>query len=158
MQVGGILVSNRVDEVPENVFVESGRINSTWGASLVDMVRSTHILDIIQREGLLDNAAARGQQLLDGLQDLTAKYDGWMTNARGQGLLCAVDLPSREVREAVIDQCFEGGMIVLPCGERSVRFRPALNVTEEDVAEGLRRLDAAIRATSERLAATDGRP
>lgn len=158
MQVGGVLVSNRVDEVPENVFVESGRINSTWGASLVDMVRSTHILDIIQREGLLDNAAARGQQLLDGLQELTAKYDGWMTNARGQGLLCAVDLPSREVREAVIDQCFEGGMIVLPCGERSVRFRPALNVTEEDVAEGLRRLDAAIRATSERLAATDGRP
>lgn len=151
MQVGGILVSSRVDEVAENVFAESGRINSTWGASLVDMVRATHILDIIQSEGLLGNATERGRQLLGGVQALASKYEGWVTNPRGQGLLCALDLPSRKVREAVIDQCFEGGMIVLPCGDRSIRFRPALNVREEDIAEGLRRLEAALELTMKQV-------
>lgn len=150
MQVGGILVSTRVDEVADNVFAESGRINSTWGASLVDMVRATSILRIIEREGLLANATERGEQLLGGLERLAGKYPGWVTNARGLGLLCALDVPSRPIRDALIQQCFQGGMIVLPCGQRSVRFRPALTVTEEDIAEGLRRLDTALDLTSKR--------
>jgi L-lysine 6-transaminase len=150
MQVGGIMVSPRVDEVADNVFVESGRINSTWGASLVDMVRAANILRIIESERLLENATERGRQLLSGLERLSAKYAGWATSARGVGLLCALDLPSRPLRDALIQQCFQGGMIILPCGQRSVRFRPALNVTEEDVAEGLRRLDAALELTFKR--------
>lgn len=151
MQVGGILVSNRVDEVPDNVFVESGRINSTWGASLVDMVRATALLEIIVEEGLLQNARDRGDQLLRGLERLTHKFEGWLTNARGAGLFCAVDLPSRLARETVLQQAFDGGMICLPCGAQSIRFRPALNVTEEDIAEGLRRFEIALELTLKRL-------
>lgn len=144
MQVGGIMASRRVDEVPDNVFSESSRINSTWGASLVDMVRATRILEIIEEERLLENAAQRGRQMLEGLERLTAKYEHLVTNARGAGLLCAVDLTSRELRDAVLDQAFEGGMMLLACGSRSVRFRPALNVSEEDIDEGLRRFDTAL--------------
>lgn len=144
MQVGGIFVSNRIDEVPDNVFSEPSRINSTWGASLVDMVRCTRILEIIESERLLDNATSRGAELLAGLRKLEARYDGVVTATRGQGLMCAIDLPSRALRDLVIDQCFEGGMIVLPCGERSVRFRPSLTVSGEEIGEGLRRLGGAV--------------
>ena len=144
MQVGGIFVSPRIDEVRDNVFELSSRINSTWGASLVDMVRCTHILEIIENENLLDNAAARGRQLLDGLERIQAKYDTAVTNARGVGLMCALDLPDGAVRDRAVRQCFDDGMIVLSAGPRSVRFRPTLTVTEEAIGEGVDRLEKAI--------------
>jgi len=137
MQVGGIFVSRRIDEVPNNVFNQSSRINSTWGASLVDMVRCTKILEIIVNEGLLDNAAARGRELLRGLEALGDEYPDLVSNARGSGLMCSVDLPSTEIRNRILRACFEDRMIVLPCGPRSVRFRPTLTVTAEAIAEGV---------------------
>lgn len=143
MQIGGIFVSNRIDEVEDNVFRKSGRINSTWGGSLVDMVRCTRVLEIIVNEGLVENAKARGDELLAGLQRLSDRFP-LVGNARGKGLMCAVDLPDRASRDAVIRECFAAKMIVLPCGPRSVRFRPTLTVDAEIVAEGLARLERAI--------------
>jgi len=143
MQVGGILVSRRVEEVEDHVFARSGRINSTWGGSLVDMVRCTRILEIIENEGLLGNAKERGRELLAALQGLEGRFPG-VTNARGQGLMCAVDLPDRATRDAVVKACFDDGMIILSSGPRSVRFRPALTLTAELVAEGARRLEKAL--------------
>ncbi|HMJ12592.1 MAG TPA: L-lysine 6-transaminase, partial [Polyangiaceae bacterium] len=98
MQVGGILVSKRIDEVPDNVFSVPSRINSTWGGSLVDMVRCTHLLQIIADEHLLDNAAARGAELLRGLERIQTRFAGKVSNARGVGLMCALDLPDTERR------------------------------------------------------------
>ncbi len=147
MQVGGILVSERIDDVENNVFRKPGRINSTWGGGLVDMVRATRILEIIVDEKLLDNAAARGAELLAGLQALQQRRPA-VENARGQGLMCAIDLPDAKARDAAIKRCFADGMLVLACGTRSLRFRPALNVPAEIIAEGLQRLDAAIAAVT----------
>src|ERR1700712_4885014 len=63
MQVCGILVGNKVDEVENNVFNISSRINSTWGGNLVDMVRITKILEIINDDKLCDNACVCGNYL-----------------------------------------------------------------------------------------------
>jgi len=147
MQVGGILVSARIDDVEDNVFRKPGRINSTWGGGLVDMVRATRILEIIVDERLLDNAKARGAELLSGLQAVQQRRP-IVENARGQGLMCAIDLPDPKTRDAAIKRCFADGMLVLACGPRSLRFRPALNVTAEIIAEGVQRLEAAIAAVS----------
>ncbi len=147
MQVGGILVSERIDDVEDNVFRKPGRINSTWGGGLVDMVRATRILEIIVDENLLENARARGAELRAGLEAIEARRPT-VENARGQGLLCALDLQDTKTRDAAIKRCFADGMLVLACGTRSLRFRPALNVPAELVAEGLRRLEAAIVAVS----------
>lgn len=144
MQVGGIFVSRRIDEVADNVFARPSRINSTWGSSLTDMVRCTHILEIIVEERLLENAAARGTELVAGLRGLEARFEGAVSNVRGRGLMCALDVPSREAQRAVVRACFDGGMIILPCGERGLRFRPALNVSPENIAEGVRRLGDAL--------------
>ncbi len=144
MQVGGIFVSKRVEEVEQNVFVVPSRINSTWGASLSDMVRCTHILEIIVNEKLVDNARMRGQELVAGLEGIQAKFPQIVSNARGRGLMCALDMPDTQSRNRVVQQCFEDGMIVLSCGQHSVRFRPTLTVTEDAIAEGVSRLEAAI--------------
>lgn len=145
MQVGGILVSDRIDDVEDNVFQKPGRINSTWGGGLVDMVRATRILEIIVEEGLVENARLRGAELLAGLEGIQARRPK-VDNARGQGLMCALDLPDTKSRDATIKRAFADGMLVLACGPRSIRFRPPLNVTSEIVAEGVARLDAAIGA------------
>ena len=142
MQVGGIFVGNRIDDV-ENVFVKAGRINSTWGGGLVDMVRGTRILEIIAEENLLDNAKTRGEELLAGLKKIQERHS-IVSNTRGLGLLCAFDLPDGKKRDAAIKRCFADGMLVLSCGSRSVRFRPTLSVSAEIIAEGLARLEKAI--------------
>ena len=62
-QVCGILAGNRIDEVEDNVFSESSRINSTFGGNLVDMTRFKIILEIIEEENLLLNSKKTGKIL-----------------------------------------------------------------------------------------------
>ncbi len=143
MQLGGIMVGSRIDEVEDNVFVKPGRINSTWGGNLVDMVRATRLLEIIVDDKLVENAAARGAELLAGLEAIQSRHRV-VTNARGQGLLCAFDLPDAATRDRAIKRCFTDGMLVLACGSHAIRFRPALNVTAEIIAKGLALLERAI--------------
>jgi L-lysine 6-transaminase len=143
MQVGGILVSARIDEV-ESVFAVPSRISSTWGGSLVDMVRATRILEIVEEDRLLENVTLRGAELRRGLEALAERVPE-VSNARGLGALCAVDLPTPELRNRVIKRCFAEQLIILACGQRSLRFRPFLNIDSESVAECLLRLERAVR-------------
>ena len=146
LQLGAVFASKRLDEVPENVFVKAGRISSTWGGGLVDMARATRILEIIEDEKLVENAERSGNALRAGLEALEAKYPQWLSNARGRGLLCAVDLADTATRDRVQKRCLAEEMIVLACGPRTIRFRPALSIPENLVAEGLARLERALCA------------
>ncbi|RWY51113.1 L-lysine 6-transaminase [Mucilaginibacter gilvus] len=136
MQVCGILVSNRVDEIEGNVFKISSRINSTWGGSLVDMVRSAKIMEIIEEDGLCAKAAETGTYLQNGLQKIADK-SGLVTNVRGKGLLTAFDFPDAASRGAFIDKGLENNIMYLGCGDRTIRFRPALIIEKEHIDEGL---------------------
>ncbi|MGY6025069.1 L-lysine 6-transaminase [Streptomyces spinosirectus] len=142
VQLGGIMAGRRVDLVPDNVLQVSGRINSTWGGGLVDMVRARRILEIIERDDLVANAAAVGAWFLTELRDLEARHTPVAANARGRGLMCAIDLPDGGVRDDVVRRLrTEEQVIALPCGERTVRFRPALSVTRDELGFALRALD-----------------
>jgi L-lysine 6-transaminase len=143
MQVGGILVSRRVDDV-DNVFKVPSRISSTWGGSLVDMVRATRILETIEGDGLLSNVTQRGLELQHGLQSLAERFPALVRNVRGRGLMCALDLPTTEQRNALVKGALAESLLVLPCGVQSLRFRPFLNVGAEHVAEMLVRLTRAL--------------
>lgn len=138
MQVCGFLCGTRIDEVPDNVFKVPGRINSTWGGNLVDMVRSQRYLEIIQEENLVENARIVGEYLLGHLESVQKEFPALVSNARGRGLFCAVDLTTKDQRQKFRDLCFEKGLIMLGSGERSVRFRPPLNVSREEIDEGVR--------------------
>ncbi|MFH5833439.1 L-lysine 6-transaminase [Halalkalibaculum sp. DA3122] len=135
-QVCGILASRRVDEVEENVFNVSSRINSTWGGNLVDMVRFGRILQVIEEENLVEHAAERGRYLQQKIDELAERYEQ-VTNPRGRGLFCAIDFPNTEFRDQVTSQCFKNKLMILGCGTRTVRFRPPLTVQTEHIDEAI---------------------
>jgi len=145
VQVGGFAANARIDEVRDNVFHVSSRINSTWGGNLADMVRSTRILEIIAAENLVENARQVGAYLLSGLHQLAEEFPKLVSQVRGRGLMIAFDLPDPELRKKAVDACRAEGVLVLPCGERSIRLRPFLDLTKEDAAKGLALLGAALR-------------
>ena len=145
LQVCGIVVGPRVDEVENNVFQEKSRINSTWGGSLVDMVRATRYLEIIEEEDLLQNVSTTGAVLLDSLHQLQRRFPDWVGNVRGKGFFCSFDLRDDATRDAVLDELFRREVIVLKCGEKSLRLRPSLNFSEKDVGEFSDRLHEAVQ-------------
>jgi L-lysine 6-transaminase len=147
MQICGIMAGARIDDVAENVFKLPSRINSTWGGNLTDMVRSTQFLRIIHEEGLVDRAAESGEYLLEGLHRLAERHAG-VTAVRGRGLMCALDLPDRKTRDRLRAACAERLMLVLSCGERSLRFRAVLDVEFAELDVGLERLDEALASLS----------
>jgi len=134
--VCGILAGPKVDGVERNCFVESSRINSTFGGNLVDMVRLTRILEIIEEDNLVENARTVGAYLLERLHEATAEFPS-VSNVRGRGLMCAFDLPDSETRDAFLKAAYDGGMLILGCGTESVRFRPPLQTTREHVDRGI---------------------
>lgn len=136
MQVCGILAGRKLDEIPENVFNVPSRINSTWGGNLVDMVRSSKILDIIAEDNLCDNAAKVGDYLQKQLNEL-ASYNGKIENVRGRGLLTAFDFPTPQLRNNFIKKGMDENVMFLGCGTQSIRFRPALIMENQHIDEGL---------------------
>jgi L-lysine 6-transaminase len=156
VQLGGIMAGRRVDLVPDNVFTVSGRINSTWGGGLVDMVRSRRLLEIIERDGLLSRAAASGAWFLAELQEFGARYPGLVSNVRGRGLMCAFDLPDAAQRDSLIGVLrAEERILLLPSGPRSIRFRPALTISEDELAVGIKAIGGRLdRLTAEQARGT----
>ena len=135
-QTCGVMAGPRLDEVKDNAFRLPSRLNSTWGGNLTDMVRSTHNMRIIEQEFLIENAGKVGAYFLDQLRDLQ-RYESMITAVRGRGLLLAFDLPDGETRERFWKGLFDLGVLTLRSGERSIRFRPALDITAEVVDEAI---------------------
>ena len=148
-QVCGIMAGGRVDEVADNVFAVSSRINSTWGGNLTDMVRARRIMEVMEAEGLVAAAAHRGAALLRRLEALAAAHPALISNVRGRGLLCAFDLPSTAIRGAVgIALRSDEHLVILGSGERSLRFRPPLTVSEDELTMACDALDRVLARTA----------
>lgn len=124
-QVCGFASTNRIDLAQNNVFNTSGRINSTWGGNLGDLMRAKTIIEIIREDKLVENAAKVGKYFLEQLKASDIK-------ARGLGLMIAFDLDSSEQRDEVYSKLSES-VFCLKSGQKSIRFRPHLDFTEEHV-------------------------
>jgi L-lysine 6-transaminase len=143
-QVCGVMAGPRLDEVKDNVFRLPSRINSTWGGNFCDYVRSTHFLRIIENEKLVDNARDKGACFLAELQKFAAKHPV-LTAVRGRGLLLAFDLPNREMRDRFWNGAYELGLLVLRCGDHSIRLRPVLDLQDGVIEEALKIIDGECR-------------
>ncbi|MBY6351898.1 L-lysine 6-transaminase [Rhodococcoides corynebacterioides] len=147
-QVCGIMAGRRVDLVRDNVFRVGSRINSTWGGGLADMVRARRILEVVEQDGLVERAAELGAVLGDALADLAVRHPA-VSEVRGRGLMRAVSLPDTETRDAVVTDLREREhVLMLGCGDRSIRFRPALTVTENDLRSAVAALDRVLTRRS----------
>jgi L-lysine 6-transaminase len=140
VQVCGVMAGPRLDEVKDNCFRLPSRISSTWGGNFTDYVRSTHYLEIIEAEKLIDNARLKGALFLKELQTLASKYPV-MSAVRGRGLMLAFDLPNTAMRDAFWKGAYELGLLVVRCGDRSIRLRPVLDVKEEIIEQSVGIMD-----------------
>jgi len=132
-QVCGIMVGNKVDEIKDNVFNVSSRLNSTWGGNLIDMVRCQKYLELIEKENLIKNAEKQGDRLLKGLEEIQQDHPEIISNARGKGLMCAFDLPTPQLRDKLRIALYKHGLVVLGCGAKTIRFRPPLIIPSEEI-------------------------
>ncbi len=155
-QVCGILAGKRIDEVKDNVFAVSSRINSTWGGNLVDMIRFQRYLEIIEEDNLVENAAINGAYLKKKLEHFVEENEH-VTNARGIGLMCAFDFPEGHARKAFLDACYHNGLLLLPCGTNSVRFRPPLIVEKAHIDEAFEIIDRSYRESMAKCPALKAR-
>lgn len=144
-QICGIFVSDRVDDVENNVFHESSRLNSTFGGNIVDMVRFTLYLEVIEKEGLVQIAAENGEYVLDKLQALQKKYGDVVSNSRGKGHFCAFDLPNGDILDNLLSLIADEGALMLGCGTHSIRFRPHLNISQDEIDIGFEMIEKAIQ-------------
>ena len=144
-QVCGILANKeKLDQIPNNVFKESSRINSTFGGNYIDMLRFKLILEVIEKENLVHNAEEKGKYIIDRLNDI-AKHTSKIHSVRGLGLFIAFDFDSDINRSAFINKCFDNKMIILSCGEKSVRLRPHLNLSFKEVNQALEIIKLALK-------------
>ena len=145
VQQCGIAVNSRVDEVEENVFRVSSRINSTWGGTLLDMVRSTRYMEVIKKERLLENSKKQGERIKKALLDEAPEY---VTNIRGIAGWIAFTLPSKDIRDELWKKLYAEGAMLLKSGVESLRMRPNLAISDEEVDMGLERLFSAMKKIS----------
>ena len=145
--VCGLLAGRRIEEVKNHVFAESSRINSTFGGNLTDMVRFQMVLEIIEKENLLENVRIMGDFLQSKLHNLSEEFPFYVTNPRGLGLFAAFDLPSQTERDNLLANLLENKLLILPSGDRAIRFRPHLNVSKKDLIKALDIIQSTIRTT-----------
>ena len=86
----------------------------------------------------MDAADRQGTYLLAKLKDLQSRFSDRITNVRGQGLLCAFDLPDFEHRQRFVEQCVRARVLVVGCGPKSIRFRPHLNISKAEIDHGMK--------------------
>jgi L-lysine 6-transaminase len=123
---GAVFMLERLDDI--------GVLDSTWGGSLSDMVRLQREMQIVEEEGLIEKAAVKGAHLVEGLNRLIAKHSPKIFNVRGLGLYQGFSLDTAERKSELIDRALEDhDLLLLGAGKRSIRTRPNLHVTNEEI-------------------------
>jgi 4-aminobutyrate aminotransferase len=155
--LGGGLPMGAVIFPKEMDFPTPGAHSNTFGGNLAAVAASLATLDVIEKEHLLENARVQGNYLLGRLRELMGRYDE-IGDVRGIGLMTATEFvrdrttkePAVGLRDAVLEEAYHRGLILLPCGRSSIRYIPPLIVRREEIDEAIEILDASIGAARAR--------
>lgn len=117
-----------------------GAHGTTFGGNPVSCAAALATLDIIEDEGLVENAAARGRQLRSGLRQIQADYPV-IGDVRGKGLMVGVEFvggdaaPNPEAAVAVKDHCLQSGILISRCGphNQTLRLAPPLIISDGEI-------------------------
>lgn len=132
-----------------NVF-KPGDHASTFGGNPLACAAGLAVAKAIEEDGLITNAAARGEQIRGLLNKLQEKYPALIQEVRGWGLINGVELTAASGLQAakVVQACIDDGLLLVAAGATVVRFVPPLIVTEAEVEEAVRRFGAALEKVS----------
>ena len=130
---------------------EAGSHASTFGGNPVSCMAALATIELLE-EGLMENAAVQGKHLMDGLVKLQQSHE-CMGDVRGKGLMVAVEFvkdretkePARTWRNDIIKHAFQKGLLLLGCGENSIRFCPSLTVNTAEIDKCLSIFDDVVR-------------
>ncbi len=138
--------------------LDRGVLDSTWGGSLADMVRFVQEMDIVRSERLIEQVPAKATHLVQTLAEIAREYPLVLYNVRGYGLYQGFSLREPSMRDRLIQSALEKEhLLLLGAGADTIRLRPHLHVTAEDVDKlgvHLRRLFAELTVESS-VAATE---
>jgi 4-aminobutyrate aminotransferase len=115
----------------------TGAHGSTYGGNPVALAAMMETISLLE-EGLIANAAVRGEQGLQALRPLVERYPALVRDVRGKGLMIGIQFDSGETAEAVQMQAFNRGLLVLEAGDDCVRMSPPLVVTADEMATAAR--------------------
>lgn len=131
MQMGGFFAT------PDFAITQFGRMYQTKNGDRARAMIAEAILRTIVDDGLLARVRTVGARFLAGLEDLAARFPALVTEPRGRGFLLAFDLPTAAVRDDFLKRALARGVFASYTGSRSVRLRPHLITSEEDVDDAL---------------------
>ncbi|MDP2306745.1 MAG: aminotransferase class III-fold pyridoxal phosphate-dependent enzyme [Pseudomonadota bacterium] len=136
MQVGGFYLREAFAPA------EAYRIFNTWLGDPLRAAQLEVVCEVMDRDNLLDRVRATGAHLLAGLEALQARFPTVLSQARAAGTFAAIDVRDVATRDRFIDRMRQRGVEMGGSGERSIRFRPALTLTEGHVDEALAHMTA----------------
>jgi 4-aminobutyrate aminotransferase len=132
-----------------------GAHGTTFGGNPVSCAAGVAVLRTVAEQGLVANAAARGEELMAALREVMAE-DPRIGDVRGRGLMVGAELvkdritrdPDGETCEAILQACADLGLLVLNCGTHHnvVRFLPPIDVTSEEITRGVDMFRSALRS------------
>jgi len=143
-----------VSEELATFFQEEKKFNTTWEGDSVGMIRLLALLDKLD----LGQVRRTGERARSGLEELAHDYPELLKNVRGPGVMLAFDVVRADWSEALRDRAFRRGLILLPAGERSVRFYPRYDTEPSAIAEALSILRMAVEDLVGGRAASDVPP
>jgi hypothetical protein len=148
-----------VSEELATFFQEEKKFNTTWEGDSVGMVRLLALLDKLD----LEQVRRTGERTKAGLEALAREYRAILKNVRGVGVMLAFDVMRADWCDILRDRAFRRGLILLPAGERVLRFYPRYDTEPSSIDEALSILRLALedivgqRATPEPTAAVEVR-
>ena len=130
---------------------EAGSHASTFGGNPLSCQAAMATIELLENN-MMKNAANQGNRLIESLREMQKTYE-CMGDVRGKGLMVAVELvkdrhtkaPATDWRSRIIKKTFEKGLLLLGCGENSIRFSPSLSVTSNEVDTGLSIFEDSVR-------------
>jgi L-lysine 6-transaminase len=137
-QLSGIMVNEKYSKIFING--ESTRLEVTWDADLLDMIRCKQIIKAYKKFNVLENVEKMGSFLLSSLSELP-----YLQNTRGKGLIIAFDLKTASERDLFVDQVYKNGMIVNKTGSKSIRIRPNLCLTKQEAKKAISILNKSLQ-------------
>lgn len=146
---GYVLVKDKILGVEGNAIDSTISINSTFGGHLPDIIAWSYVLKAIELYGLEKNIKERGEQFVEGLTKIASRFDE-LTNPRGIGLMgVSVSAPSSEILQKINHACYKNGLMIFPGTTPAddgyaIRYRPVLDVTEQEVDEALKLTERSI--------------
>jgi len=121
------------------------RIYNTWMGDPIRLHLLEQTVKVVEQENLIEQAAETGEYLLDNLKDLAVTHEGMLANARGRGLMCAIDVKDAANRDKLRSKLLSKGVLIGQCGPQSLRFRPSLLLTKHHLDIFFDKLDQSLK-------------